>query len=311
MIPNHLIFICGALRSGSSLTHLMLDHHPNIKNPGEFDFLFDQVSDKGVFPEISGYHEWLSMHRIFQSKSLLIDRSLSYLELIASFVEQLSVNGSILALNVHRGFHRIPFLFSDAKYIHLVRDPRDVARSSIGMGWAGNVYYGVDHWVATENNWVLLESKIQPEKVLQVRFEDLIISPEQSLNRVCEFIGLVYSERMMDYTLQSSYSEPDTSLVNQWRRKLSVREVEYVELKASTLMGDLGYEVSGKAIKPLAVIEHSILGIGNKIFRYNFTLKRYGFFLVIKVKLSKLFGIHTIYNKGRLQMNELEKRFIK
>jgi len=308
---EQVVFLCGALRSGSSLTHLMLDHHPNIKNPGEFDFLFDQVSNEGVFPEITSYHEWLSTHRIFQSKSLLVDTSLNYLELIASFIEQLSVNGSVLALNVHRSFHRIPFLFSDAKYIHLVRDPRDVARSSIGMRWAGNVYYGVDHWVATENSWVLLESKIQPEQVLQVRFEYLISSPEQSLNRVCEFVGLVYSARMMDYTLQSSYSKPDTSLVNQWKRKLSVREIEYVELKASTLLGGLGYELSGKGIKPLTIIERSILGIGNKIFRYHFSLKRYGFFLVVKVKLSRLFGIRSIYNKGRLQMNELENKLIK
>ena len=137
-----LIFVCGALRSGSSLTHLMLDSHPQIKNPGEFDFLFDKITDEGVFPQINEYHEWLSSHRIFMSKSLVIDKMLSFPELIDSFINQLNESEHLLALNVHRGFDRIHYLFPNAKYIHLIRDPRDVARSSIGMGWAGNVYYG-------------------------------------------------------------------------------------------------------------------------------------------------------------------------
>ena len=43
-----LVFICGSLRSGSSLTHLMIDHHSEISNPGEFDFLFDQILGNGA-----------------------------------------------------------------------------------------------------------------------------------------------------------------------------------------------------------------------------------------------------------------------
>ena len=85
-MKSNVIFICGALRSGSSLTHLMLDSHAQLKNPGEFDFLFDKITDEGKFPQINEYHEWLSYHRIFQSKSLVIDKRLSFPELIESFI---------------------------------------------------------------------------------------------------------------------------------------------------------------------------------------------------------------------------------
>ena len=34
-----LVFVCGALRSGTSMAHLMLNAHPEISNPGQFDFI--------------------------------------------------------------------------------------------------------------------------------------------------------------------------------------------------------------------------------------------------------------------------------
>jgi len=308
---SNIIFVCGALRSGSSLTHLMLDHHPNIKNPGEFDFLFDQISDDGVFPEIDRYHDWLSSHRIFQSKSLLIDKSLTYRELINSFIKQLSVDGSVLALNIHRGFYRIPFIFPDAKYIHLIRDPRDVSRSSIGMGWAGNVYYGVDHWVATENDWIFLQEKMPSEQVLQIKFEDLITSPEKVLSGVCKFVGLAYSERMMDYTLKSTYSKPDASLVNQWKRKLSVREIQYVELKASHLMSTLGYELSGEALISISLVEKIKLKIFNKLFKLRFSIRRYGFFLCFKERFSLLFNLKSMHKQAILKRRAIATAYLK
>jgi len=308
---KQVVFMCGALRSGSSLTHLMLDHHPNIKNPGEFDFLFDQISDDGVFPEIGRYHDWLSSHRIFQSKSLLIDKSLTYRELINSFIEQLTVKDSVLALNIHRGFYRIPFIFPDAKYIHLIRDPRDVARSSIGMGWAGNVYYGVDHWIATEKDWVFLQEKIASEQILQIRFEDLITSPKQVLAGVCKFIDLAYSESMMDYTLKSTYSKPDASLVNQWKRKLSVREIQYVELKAIHLMSTLGYELSGEALISISLVEKIKLKILNKLFKLHFSIQRYGFVLCFKERFSRLFNLKGINKQAILERNEIAQKYLK
>jgi hypothetical protein len=42
---NHqdIVFVYGALRSGTTVFRLMLDSHPKISNPDEMDFLFDHV----------------------------------------------------------------------------------------------------------------------------------------------------------------------------------------------------------------------------------------------------------------------------
>ena len=51
------------------------------------------------------------------------------------------------------------------RYIHLLRDPRDVALSTILMGLAGNTYLGVDLWVETEKSWDQLASKLQRSRI--------------------------------------------------------------------------------------------------------------------------------------------------
>ncbi|MEJ1487439.1 MAG: sulfotransferase [Candidatus Sedimenticola sp. (ex Thyasira tokunagai)] len=131
------VFIVGPVRSGSTFLRLMLDFHPDINNPGECDFLFDMVSDSGKYPGLNAYKNWLSTNMVFQAKVLKVDSNVEFRDLIHSFVSQLESENDVLTMNVHRHFHRIPHLFPDARYIHLLRDPRDVARSCIGMEWDG------------------------------------------------------------------------------------------------------------------------------------------------------------------------------
>lgn len=306
-----LVFICGALRSGSSLTHLMLDNHAEISNPGEFDFLFDKVTDRGGYPDIIAYHDWLSTHRIFNSKPLSIVPTSEYSKLIYSFIEQLSQSDSVLALNIHRNFDRIRFLFPEAKFIHLIRDPRDVASSSIGMGWAGNVYYGVDHWIETEESWVRLRDKLSAEQYLQIKFEDLILSPAEILEQVCTFIGLIYSDTMLTYTKNSTYTKPDISLVEQWKTKLSQREIQYVEMKAKGLMKNLDYDLSANPITSIGLIEKCSLKIEDKLFKLRFTIKRYGFYLFFIERLSRVLQLKSMLKKAKVAMNNIDQSYLK
>lgn len=311
MNKKQIIFICGALRSGSSLTHLMLDSHSKLKNPGEFDFIFDKITDDGTFPPIIEYNEWLSSHRIFQSKSLVINKRLSFPQLIYSFINQLSESDSLLTLNVHRSFDRISYLFPNAKYVHLIRDPRDVARSSIGMGWAGNVYHGVDHWLQTEQSWKRLICEISAEQYIEIRFEDLILSPHIVLKKACEFIGVPYSNEMFDYANDSTYSRPDPLLVSQWKKNLSIKEIQYVETKAHLLMTDLSYELSGYPIITLNFFEKNLLKLTNKIFKLRFSIKRHGIILFIEERLSRFLNLKAINKRIRLAMNETDKQYLK
>lgn len=289
----------------------MLDHHPNIKNPGEFDFMFDLVTGQNGFPAIDAYHEFLDKSRIFKSKHLKIDNALNFQDLITSFTTQLSERDQVLALNVHRNFNRIPALFPDAKYVHLLRDPRDVARSSKEMGWRGNVFYGVDHWINTELSWLKLEKTIKPEQFTTVRFEQLIESPETVLSELCRFIGLAYDPAMLDYHLHSSYKKPDKTLVQQWRRKLSEREIQYVEAKAARLMAQTGYPLSGLPQVQIGALEKINLMLQNKLFRVTFGVKKYGIVLYALEKLTQFLGLKQWHKTLFLKKEDINRQHLK
>lgn len=305
------IFICGALRSGSTLLHLMLDHHPGIKNPGEFDFMFDQIGDDGTFPDIAEYWEFLDRSRIFKAKNLTIDKYLTFEELVVSFVEQLSHKNKLLAINVHRNFNRIPYVFPEANYVHLLRDPRDVARSSIEMGWRGNVYYGVDHWLETEQSWDKLVSKIDPKQYATIHYEQLIENPEAELTNLCRFMGIPYASSMLDYPLKSSYKKPDKSLAQQWKRKLAVREIQYVETKAIDLMQRRGYSMSGHPLIRVGEIEKLNLALQSKWHRIKHGCNRYGTAIYIYERLTKRLGLSGLNKKYVFMKHEIDRKKIK
>lgn len=305
------VFICGALRSGSTLFHLMLDSHPDINNPGEFDFLFDKISDNGVYPDVISYIDYLSSDRIFNSKGLKINKLLSYSDLIHSFVDQNKHNNKYLAMNIHRHFDRAYLLFPDAKYIHLLRDPRDVARSSIGMNWAGNVYYGVDHWFDTEKSWDKLSLLLRKDQWLDIRFEDLISDTENTLEKVCGFMGVQYTNKMLSYQDSSTYSKPDSSLINQWQRKLSTRELQNVESKVVDMMIGRNYELSGNPLEIPGLIELIKLGFQNKLFKVSKGMERYGVILYILYRVTGKISLTKWHKVLLLRISEIDKDYLK
>ena len=308
---SNLFFVCGALRSGSTMLHLMLDNHPRVDNPGEFDFLFDCVGDDGSLPQLDDFYHWLELNRIFNSHHLTIDKSLSPKELIRSFVEQIKKQNNVLALNVHRNFHRIPYIFPEANYIHLVRDPRDVARSSIEMGWAGNVYYGVDHWIESEKSWLKLSALISSEKIYTLHYENLVTDSESELKTLCNFIGLPYSAGMLDYSAKSTYSAPDKSLIEQWKRKLSSSDIANIEYKAKTMMLRLGYQAASDANYRPSILHRLLLKIHNILYKNQFAILRYGLVLYVQEKLGRIFNINSLHTFARLKCNQIDTLYLK
>ena len=275
------IFLVAPVRSGSTFLRLMLDSHPKMTNPGECDFFFDLVSDDGKYPEINKYHEWLSSNRIFLAKNLNIDKKLEYNELMNSFIEQLNHDDLVLSMNIHRHFHKIPKIFPNARYIHLLRDPRDVARSCIGMGWVGNVYYGVDIWNEVEKSWDILKKNLQPNQYIEIKYEDLLDNIKSGLTKICEFSGVEYSDDMMNYANNSSYELPNKNLSYQWKKKYSKRELQLVEGKVSQKILERGYDLSNNPIVRPNKIEKLLLMIQNKKYNITHKIKKYGLVLYL------------------------------
>lgn len=305
------VFLVGPVRSGSTFLRLMLNAHPSIINPGECDFLFDQVSDDGITPEMAVYRHWLSFNRIFQSKHLKIDPALDYPGLMNSFIDQFSRDDAVLMLNVHRHFHRIPKVFPKARFIHLLRDPRDVARSCIGMGWVGHVYYGVDIWREAELSWEKVKPMLSEDQFLEIRYEDLLEDVEAGLTKICHFLGLEYTDQMMNYASSSSYELPNKNLSYQWKKRYSHRELQLVEGKVGEMLVARGYELGGAGSAHPGWFEKVALAVGNKFFRFRFQVDRYGIGLYVENFLASRLGIGRWQEMCQKKMNLIDLQFLK
>ena len=275
-IDEDLVFICGALRSGTTLLRLMVNGHGALDNPGEMDFLFEAPPLKDGAHDMAAFAKDLSLNRVFQSQGLIFTDGLGYQDQVRDFIRQLRKPGQRLSINVHRHFDRIPAIFPNARYAHLLRDPRDAAKSALGMGWAGNVYHGVDHWINSERDFERLEAQVSPERIHVMKNEDLLRAPERELTRLCEFFGVAYDPAMLDYPSNSTYGPPDPELSEQWRRSFSERELSLVEGKASAMMKARGYELSGAPLHVPGRLEREFIRADNRWKRLQFGLRRHG-----------------------------------
>ena len=296
------VFIYGALRSGTTVFRLMLDAHEGLSNPGEVDFLFDFLKPDASHP--SGWRYDLGALRdnwIFQSKTLTVPDGLSGLDLLHDFLAQFRARapGKVLTLNVHRHAETIGRLLPEARFIHLLRDPRDVARSSIGMGWVGLSYFGIDHWIRTERAWDA--AAIPSDRVLTLKFESLMADIETELQRVCVFLGVPFSKGMLDYHLDTTYGPPDPRLAEQWRRKASTHEIALLEGKCGDLISARGYAPGAEPHHPGAV-ERTTLTARNATGRWRASIRRFGLPLLVSAKLSRWLRIQPLHRHLRRRM---------
>jgi hypothetical protein len=145
-------------------------------------------------------------------------------------------------------------VFPEAKYIHLIRDPRGVASSVIPLDWGPNTAISAARWWLSELAYgQMAESSLPDEVIIRIRYEDLLAQPEQTLRRLTTFLGLEYFPTMQDTSRYDvhDYSRKQHNLVGQrfdlsrssaWRCRLKPRQREIIEYFVGDVLPLLGYE---------------------------------------------------------------------
>jgi hypothetical protein len=305
------LFLVGSERSGTTLLRLMLDHHPEIAFEKEFDFVVMKVSDAGELPSPDDYVQWIATVR---GVNYAIDRSLGYRELVNDFFHQkqaASGGKPHVGATVHRNFDRLRFLWPEARYIHLVRDPRDVARSVRQKGWAGNIYQASEFWIEAENCWDSLGIHLRSDQVIEIHYEDLVRRTEAVLTEICRFVGVDYSEEMLGYRADApQYPPPDPSLVAQWKTKLSARNVALVEVRTGPLMERRGYPRSSQRLPKIGPLKHRFLLRDAQLRRLRTRLDLLGPRLVTMDVLGRRLGFSKLALRAQMRINAVEQRLV-
>lgn len=307
------IFLVGAERSGTTLLRLQLNSHPKVFWINEFEYVVDKIGNDGNYPNLNDYYDWLETHRIFRMSSYTLDRSLSYPELVNSFLSQrqASENKPIVGATVHRNFDKILLIWPKARFIHIVRDPRGVSPSCVAMGWAGDVWHGVERWIEAEKLWANFKTKVSHHRRIDVTYEELITDNHKVLLDICHFIGIEYTEKFYDYVKNTDYKIPDPKLLRTWKSKLTDYDIQLIESRCKLEMLDLGYELSElPSINPSKkYLEYLSLINWWTVFR--FRIKRYGFVLILARSIARRAKMKKLHRYLLLKSNDLRMKTIK
>lgn len=306
------VFVVGSLRSGTTLLRLLLDHHPEINIFGEFEAAVSQVKGPG-WPNLDEYYEFLEVDRQTLAYNLKIPDSSSYVDLVTSLFNQIAKRSKkkIVGASIHSNIDRIPGIWPDAKFIHLLRDPRDVAKSCIGMGWVGNVYDGASYWLDAESNVAKLRNKIKNENIITVTYEDLITNPVQVLTSICNFLSISYEESMLSLEKDTTYKRPNIKYVSQWRGNLSREEVAWVEARCSKLMASRGYAPEVDPNEYPTQMRVILIRTRGRIKRAIINMNRWGYTNWTLYVVSQRFGPKLLKKRMRLRINKIAETYLK
>lgn len=307
------VFLIGSERSGTTLLRLMLDHHPDIAFNLESEFLVSEISDAGVFPDVSDYRRKLREDRVFRHSGFDVRDDLDFPALLNDFLRQKLERDRkrVVGATVHYGFAKLRYLWPRAKYIYLLRDGRDVACSVVEMGWAGNVFVGAKWWLEAEHEWAEYQKALGCDRWIEVRYEDLIANSEAQLRRICELIGVKFSERMFDYTESSSYSLPDPAQSSKWHRKVAPKDLQLLEARIGFQLAKRGYKLGSPA--PLQIAEglERRLQWRSRVGVVMRKVRMFGLWLFILELISRRLGLRTVHNRARRAINAIVDQNLK
>lgn len=307
-------FLVGCLRSGTTLLRLVLGHHSQICRCEEFEFVAPMIGPTGPALPIDEYHQFLRNDRGFQAAGYQIDPDLTQFELAMNFLVQRQAldNKPIVGAAVHHGFDRLSAVWPRAKYIHLLRDPRDVARSCVGMGWAGNSWGGAQIWIDAYSAYERLRDQCAPDDILEVHYENLISRPTGVLEQICEFLNVDFEPEMLEIERDTTYSKPDPNVASSWKTADDREGIAQVEARIGRRrLIESGYTPSDVPSLSAGPFTKSALEIQNRTGRALFRINRYGLSLWVQMALAKRLPISALREHAQRQMNAVDQKYLK
>ena len=213
---NPPIFIVGMPRSGTTLLSNLLNATKEIYFPEETHFY--QVVEKFYHNQKSDiYLDYLNPKKNQYLKSLkLTDNEIFNLRDFVTKNEQNINNRKFLEKlfeikltekKIKRWGEKTPIHFTyistiltdfeHGKIVNVIRDPRDVIQSIRLAKW--NKFFDIKKRLDQYKlNIAISNRKIDSVKILNIKFEDLVLYPKKTLKEVCQFCEIDFDEEIIN-----------------------------------------------------------------------------------------------------------------
>lgn len=261
---TRFIFVGGVARSGTSLVQKILDLHPEIYGGPEL----------GLFQGLMATYRRLLADVRSGKLSMLLDAEhvrASYRDFVLSLYrprlesDQARFVSEKTPSNLH-AFDALADVFPEARFVWVVRDPRDVLCSLRGvqarsreLGVAVDAGRWLDRDLADMRQSLLAGEAFRRSHGTRLRivhYEDLLAAPRQVAERLCTFLGVEFEEQMLAtgrsndvsraissprktrgvFYTKEMYDRPiDQSNVGKWRTQLDMVSIQAVHARLGSM----------------------------------------------------------------------------
>ncbi len=146
-------------------------------------------------------------------------------------------------------------VFPEAKFIHIIRDPRGIYSSYTKLDWGPNSPISASYKWNQQIKECIENEKAASNSCYRVRYEDLLKNPKTTLFNICEWIGISFEEKMIEgtgfkvpiYTIgQHSLvgSRPIKSKAWDWKKSLTKQDINTIDYFCKDYMTELGYPIA-------------------------------------------------------------------
>lgn len=279
------LFVVGCPRSGTTLLQRMLDGHPQLAVANDCHFITrglekfapeliapavageDPELSPSVLAAVRGYHRFSRLGLAEDRVDAIAAREKTYAGFVSALYSAFAaMRGKPLAGEKTPDYVRhIPLLhglFPKARFLHIIRDGRDVALSLRDWADANKGPGRLSRWqedpIAVSALWWSWQvdcgrkagRHIGAEYYMAVRYEALVADPERELRRIGDFLDLPFSGEMLKFhagrrksgenlSAKSAWL-PATPGLRNWRQDLTAAEIALFETLTGKLLAELG-----------------------------------------------------------------------
>ena len=165
-------------------------------------------------------------------------------------------------------------LFPEAKYIHIVRDGRDVALSEFKTQFgAKNIYKAAEEWKRKVGLIHEFGSLLPAERYCEIRYEDFLSRPSDVFQKLISFLKIANDDQVVQFIEKNISSDLKRGNFYKWKNELDRSQRRIFEREAGDFLRYYNYENEYNLLPKIKNLEKAIWELDNFVrrkFRINF-----------------------------------------